>query len=116
DDGRDGDAVRARLRGEELVAPELLDLELVSVFRRQLAAGALDARRAQLALDDLHDLPIHRARHLPLLDRSWELRHNLTVYDAAYVALAEALSSVLVTVDARLGKVPGIRCAVEVVP
>lgn len=114
DDGPDGDRARARLRGEVLAAPELIDLEVVSVLRRQSASGQLDERRARLALDDLADLPIERARHVLLLRRCWELRDNLTVYDAAYVALAEALDARLLTADARLAKVPGIRCAVEV--
>jgi len=115
DDGRDGDGVRARLRDEEIAAPELLDLEVISVLRRLCARGALDVRRAQLAIDDLYDLPIYRASHLPLLKRCWELRDNLTVYDAAYVALAEALRSVLLTADTRLGRAPGLRCPIEVV-
>lgn len=113
DDGRYGDAARARLRGEPLVAPELIDLETASVVRRQLLAGRLDVRRAGLALTDLVDLPLQRAPHLPLLWRCWELRQNLSVYDAAYVALAELLGIVLVTADARLARAPGIRCEVD---
>jgi predicted nucleic acid-binding protein len=76
DDGSDGDAARARLRGEELAAPELLDLEVASVLRRQMMTAALDARRADLALADLAAIPIRRAPHLPLLGRSGELREN----------------------------------------
>jgi predicted nucleic acid-binding protein len=113
DDGADGDLARARLRDEELFAPELVDLEVASVLRRQLSAGDLDARRAQLALDDLFDLPMQRAPHRPLLARCWELRENLTVYDGAYVALAEALNAPLLTADARLAKAPGINCSIE---
>jgi predicted nucleic acid-binding protein len=116
DDGPDGDLARARLRDDELAAPELIDLEIVSVLRRQHSGGALDARRAQLALDDLEDLPMHRASHRPLVRRCWELRENMTPYDAAYVALAEALDAALVTADARLAHAPGLNCAVEVVP
>jgi predicted nucleic acid-binding protein len=114
DDGADGDTARGRLRGEDLAAPELIDLEVVSVLRRQLSAGKLDARRARLALDDLLELPIQRAPHRALLRRCWELRDNLSVYDAAYVALAEALDTPLVTADARLVKASGVKCAVEV--
>ena len=113
DDGADGDLARARLRDEQLAAPELIDLEVASVLRRQLSAGRLDARRARLALDDLVDLPMERAPHLPLLDRSWELRDNLTIYDAVYVALAEALGTSLLTADARLAGAPGVRCPVR---
>ena len=114
DDGSDGDIARARLRDQQLAAPELIDLEVVSVLRRQLSAGRLDARRAQLALDDLLDLPLQRAPHAPLLLRCWDLRDNLTIYDAAYVALAEALGSTLLTADTRQAGAPGLRCAVEV--
>lgn len=114
DDGPDGDMARARLRDEELAAPELIDLEVISVLRRQRASGALDVRRAQLALDDLVDLPMHRAPHRPLVARSWELRENMTPYDAAYVALAEILETALVTADTRLAHAPGLACAVEV--
>ena len=114
DDGTDGDIARGRLRGQELAAPELLDLEVVSVLRRQLSVGKLDARRAGLALDDLLELPIRRVLHRALLRRCWQLRDNLSVYDAAYVALAEALDAPLLTADARLAKAPGVGCAIEV--
>jgi predicted nucleic acid-binding protein len=114
DDGADGDVARARLRGEELAAPELLDLEVTSVLRKQRSLGALDDRRARLALSDLGALPLQRAPHLPLLSRCWELRENLTVYDAAYVALAELLQVDLLTADRRLAAAPGPRCGIEV--
>ena len=113
DDGPDGDSARARLRGEALVAPELIDLETVSVIRRGVQAGRLDARRARFALADLVDLPLRRAPHRPLLVRCWDLRDNLTVYDAAYVTLAELLGVVLLTADARLARAPGLRCDIE---
>jgi predicted nucleic acid-binding protein len=115
DDGPDGDTARARLRGEDLAAPELIDLEIVSVLRSQLAAGAVDPRRAALALKDLVDLPLHRAQHRPLLARCWELRDNLSAYDAAYVALAEALDTVLLTADEHLARAPGVTCSIELV-
>ncbi|MBA2716259.1 MAG: type II toxin-antitoxin system VapC family toxin [Propionibacteriales bacterium] len=114
DDGPHGDAARTRLRGELLVAPELLDLEVASVLRRQCAAQALEERRARLALDDLQAMPLRRAPHRPLLDRCWELGGNLTVYDAAYVALAELLQAGPPTADRRLARSPGPRCAIEV--
>jgi predicted nucleic acid-binding protein len=110
DDAADGDSARARLRGEDLAAPEIIDLEVASVWRRTLH----DQRRASLALSDLADLPLRRAPHLPLLTRCWALRHNLTPYDAAYVALAEALGVALVTADRRLARASGIECAVHV--
>ena len=107
DDGPDGDAVRQRLRGEQLGAPALIDLEVVSVWRGLARGGHLDARRVGLALDDLRDLPIQRFEHTPFLPRCWELRDNLTIYDAAYVALAEGLGCALVTRDARLARTRG---------
>ena len=114
DDGFDGDTARACLRGQPLVAPELIDLETTSVIRRQLLAGHLDARRARLALTDLVDLPLRRVPHRPLLARCWELRQSVSVYDAAYVALAELLDVVLLTADARLANASGPRCQFEV--
>lgn len=115
DDGPDGDTVRQRLRGEQLFAPENIDLEVLSVLRRAVGRGSLNQRRAALALDDLMDMPIQRAPHRRLLARCWELRENLTAYDAAYAALAEVMETVLITADERLSKAPGLRCRVEVV-
>lgn len=115
DDGPDGDIARSRLRGESLAAPELLDLEVVSVLRRQHARGAVDERRARLALADLKDLPVERAPHGALVERCWELRDNITPYDAAYVALAELLGASLLTADARLAGATGLRCAIELI-
>lgn len=114
DDGPGGDQARTRLRGEHLAMPELADLEVTSVLRRQLRAGTIDARRAGLALDDLAALPARRAPHRPLLARCWELRDNLTPYDAAYVALAEAMQATLLTGDRRLARAQGIRCNIEI--
>jgi predicted nucleic acid-binding protein len=114
DDGDDGDRARARLRGERLSAPEIIDLEVASVWRRQIQVGLIDLRRARLALADLGAIPLQRASHRPLLSRCWELRDNLTIYDASYVALAEALNVVLLTADRRLANAPGPRCQIEV--
>lgn len=114
DDGSDGDRVRDRLRGERLVAPQLLDLEVLSAWRRLAGRGHLDERRVSLALADLRDLRIDRVPHAALLDRCWELRQTMTIYDAAYVAAAEALDVVLVTADAKLAAASGPRCDVEV--
>lgn len=114
DDGSDGDRVRDRLRGEQLVGPELVDLEVLSTIRRAARAGRLDQRRSSQALDDLAALPMRRVSHHSLLARIWELRDNLTAYDAAYVALAEALDVLLLTADGGIGKASGVRCEVEV--
>ena len=113
DDGDAGDRARARLRGERLVAPHLLDVEVISAWRRQAAVGELDERRVALALTDLGDLRVRRVPHRALLDRCWELRANVTSYDAVYVALAERLDAVLLTADARLAAAPLVRCEVE---
>ncbi len=113
DDGPDGDLARLRLRGERLAAPHLIDLEVISAWRRLASAGDLDARRVQLAIADLRDLRLDRVPHGPLLERCWELRANLTVYDAAYVAVAERLDAALLTADHRLAGAPGCRCGIE---
>ena len=113
DDGPDGDVARTRLRGETLAAPELVDLEVASVLRRQNRVGLLDNRRAGLAMADLSALPMHRAAHLVLLPRCWELRDNVTTYDAAYAALAEALDATLLTADRRLAHAAGPTCTIE---
>jgi predicted nucleic acid-binding protein len=114
DDGADGDTARARLRSEELAAPELVDLEAASVLRRHTKSGLTDVGRAELALVDLVAMPLRRAPHQPLLTRAWELRESLTIYDAAYVSLAEALQVSLLTADRRLARAPGPRCHIEV--
>jgi predicted nucleic acid-binding protein len=114
DDADDGDRARARLRGESLAAPDLVDLEVASVLRGRLAGGHISARRAGLALADLAALPLDRAASLRLVPRCWELRDNLTVYDAAYVALAEVLEVALLTADARLAGATGPACPIEV--
>jgi predicted nucleic acid-binding protein len=113
DDGNDGDRTRERLRGERLIAPHLIDLEVTSAWRRLAAGGDLDDRRARLALDDLRSLRMQRVAHTPLLARCWTLRDTLTVYDAAYVALAEILDVTLLTADARLAGASSATCDVE---
>lgn len=115
DDGADGETARARLRGSDLAAPALIDLEVTSVFRGLVSSGQLTDHRSALALADLVAMPIERAPHEALVSRIWQLRDNLTVYDAAYVALAELLDAPLVTADSRLAKATGPRCAVELV-
>lgn len=115
DDGDDGDRARSRLRTERIIAPHLIDLEVTSAWRRLAAAGDLDERRAQLAFEDLRALRMERVPHGSLLSRCWELRDNLTVYDAAYVALAEALRLTLLTADARLAAASGTRCDIDLI-
>lgn len=115
DDSGDGDIARAKLSGQSLAAPELIDLETISIIRGLTRAGKLPPRRASEALADLAALPMARAGHRHLTPRCWELRDNLTPYDAAYVALAELLQVRLLTADAKLARSAGVRCDVELV-
>jgi len=98
-----------------LCAPHLLDVEVAQVLRRYERSGELDDQRGHEALQDLADLPIERYPHNLLLDRVWQLRENLTAYDAVYVALAEALNATVLTADRRLADSPGHRARIEVV-
>jgi predicted nucleic acid-binding protein len=102
-------------RNQSLHAPELLDLEFAQVLRRLVREGALTASRAEAAIQDLLDLRITRYPHFVLLPRIWQLRHNLSAYDAAYVVLAETLGATLLTRDARLASAVGHAATVEVV-
>ena len=113
DAGPDGTRFRARVRGEQLAGPDLLRIEVVSVLRRHVAAGMLGVPDADAAVIDLLDLPIRVFPTASLLARAWELRDNLTVYDALYVSLAEAAGATLLTADGRLARAPGPRCAIE---
>ena len=112
-DNEDGAQARQRLRGERLAAPELVDLEVTSALRRLHLQGRLTARRAELALTDLTALPMQRAPHRPLLARCWSLRKTLTVYDVAYVALAEVLKAPLLTADGALARSAARTCTIE---
>lgn len=109
--------VEARLlrRGETIHAPALIDLEVAQVLRRYVAHGEMPPTRAHKAIDTMTVFPVERYVHDALLPRIWALRGNLTAYDAAYVALAEALGAPLLTCDARLAKAPGIRTTVELI-
>ena len=116
DDGTWGEMARARVRNEDLAAPELIDLEVTSALRGLFRVGKVNEFRARLALADLRRLPLRRASHQGLVTRCWELRNNLTAYDASYVALAELLGATLVTSDARLSRAPQIMCSVDLLP
>jgi predicted nucleic acid-binding protein len=100
------DSVRRDLAGsgESLIVPHLLDVEVASALRRLVAGQRIDAHRGEQFLAGLASLPAERYSHIPLLARIWELRHNFTAYDAAYIALAEATNSVLYTSDEKLRK------------
>jgi predicted nucleic acid-binding protein len=98
---------------ETLHAPHLIDLEVTQVLRRYVLAHDLSVIRAGQALDDFLDLPLLRYPHYLILPRIWQLRHNLTAYDAAYVALAEVLKAPLVTCDGNLADAPGHGARIE---
>ena len=104
--------LRTHLHGENLAAPSLIDLEVVSVWRGLARGGQLDPRRAAFAPDDQRALPIQRVDHRALVLRCWELREDLTVYDASYVALAETLQATLLTGDRRIAQTPGLTCPI----
>jgi predicted nucleic acid-binding protein len=102
-------------RGETIHAPSLVDVEVAQVLRRYVLRGDLTAGWARTAIGLLGGFPMERYSHEPLLPRIWELRDNLTAYDAAYVALAEALRAPLITCDRRLANASGIRASIELV-
>lgn len=98
------DSIRDDLAGrdEAFLAPHLIDIEVTSAIRRLAAGQRIDAHRSGEFLAGLAALPAERYSHTPLIGRIWELRHNFTAYDAAYIALAEATDSVLYTCDEKL--------------
>jgi predicted nucleic acid-binding protein len=110
--------LRTRLmrRGETVHVPHVFDLEVVAAIRRHALRGVLSKPRARRALRALDDLRVTRYSHVPLRPRIWELRENVTPYDGAYVALAEALDAPLITVDASFAGVAGARAEFELYP
>ena len=113
DDGADGRAARRRLITDDFAAPDLVDVETVAVLRKRWLAGGLTDHRFAAAIDDLEDLELSRYPTLGLMRRAFQLRANVTAYDAAYVALAERLRCKLLTADQRLATAPRLRCEVE---
>ena len=110
------DAVVERLRsGDALFAPAHLDAEVVSALRGLALHDAALKQAVPDALRHLAEFPIRRVPLAPLLDRMWELRDNVTPYDAAYVALAERLNGQLITCDTKLSNATGIRCAIDLI-
>jgi len=117
DDGTDGKRARPEMRAAGYVAaPDLVDVETVAVLRKQWLTGTISERRFAIAITDLEVIDIDRFPTLPLMRRAYELRANLTAYDAAYVALAEGLGCELLTGDRRLAGAPGPRCPVRCLP
>ena len=114
--GQGAERIRERIEtpDESLHVPHVMDLEVLHALRRHILLDILSLERSSEALEDLKNIVFIRYPHAPLAQRIWDLRVNLTAYDAAYVALAEALDAPLVTLDARLARATGIRAAVEV--
>jgi predicted nucleic acid-binding protein len=100
---------------EQLHVPHLIDSEVASGLRRTVAARRIPPDAGWNALDTWRRLGMTRYPAVSLLDRIWQLRNNISAYDAAYVALAETLGCALLTADGRLGRAPGVRCPVTVV-
>lgn len=115
DDGPDGERARGAVRAAgDLVAPDLVDPETVAVLRKRWLAGTITDDRFAVAVRDLEDLELDRYPALRFMRLAWELRRNVTPYDAAYVALAEVLGCELWTADQRLAKAPGPACPIRV--
>jgi predicted nucleic acid-binding protein len=116
-DGEYAASSRRHLSGSPgwLWAPHLVDAEVGQALRGVVRAGELTPKAAKAALADLMELRLQRVSHHLLAERAWELRENVSFYDALYVALAEQLEAPLVTLDARLAKAPGVRAEIEVV-
>ena len=110
DSGTDGRWAESLLAGDSLAAPHLLTAEASNILRRSALAGAISAQDASLAYSDLLDLRVELFPYAPFAARIWDLRDNVTCYDAWYVALAEALNAPLATLDARLARASGPRC------
>jgi predicted nucleic acid-binding protein len=117
DDGTDGRRARKEIRTASYVAaPDLVGVETVAVLRKRWLAGTVSERRFQVAVDDLEAIDVDRYPTLPLMRRAYELRANVTAYDATYVALAEVLGCELLTGDQRLASASGTRCAIRCLP
>ena len=107
---------RRALGSDQLHVPHLIDSEVANGLRRMVSGRQIDAAAAWAALDAWRHLGMVRDPVFGMLGRVWQLRDNVSAYDATYVALAEELDCALVTADGRLGRAPGIRCPVTVVP
>lgn len=109
-------AARSAIASEQLHVPHLIDPEIANGLRRRVAARQVTAASGWGMLATWQQLGMTRYATFSFLDRIWELRDNLSAYDASYVALAELLGCGLVTADARLSRAPGLQCPVTVIP
>jgi predicted nucleic acid-binding protein len=112
DGGSDGGWATAALTDTELAAPQLIAFETANIIHRHELTGLISSDQAVQAHADLQDLAIEHWPYELMAARAWQLRANLTIYDASYVALAELLGVTLVTLDRRIGRAPGPRCAI----
>lgn len=116
DQGQDGEWAASMVLGQTLVAPHLLSVEVTSAIRRLARSGFISSQEAEVAQRAASDTPIDFFPFLPFRDRVWELRENVTPFDAWYVAIAEVLQAPLVTLDNRLAKATGPTCQFETPP
>lgn len=115
DDGKDGRTARTAIRQSgDLAAPDLVDVETMAVLRKRWLGGTMPDDRFEAAVADLERLDMERVPTLRLLRRAFELRANITAYDATYVALAEVLGCDLLTADQRLANASGPRCTIRI--
>lgn len=114
--GTRSERIRERIGSpdQSLHVPQLMDLEVLHALRRHILRGTISRKRGDEAFEDLTNIAFERYSHTQLIGRIWELKDDLTVHEASYVALAEALDVPLITRDARLARAPGIRTGVEV--
>jgi predicted nucleic acid-binding protein len=110
DDGPNGRFAEAALDASELLAPELVLMEATNVLRRLVLSGTLSSDAANLAFEDLSDVPLELIPFYAIKERVWALRMNVTAYNACYVAIAEAVGQPLATLDERLASAPGPTC------
>lgn len=115
-DGAQDTANRSALSGQDLFAPDFVDLEVVNTWRRLVAAGRLSVERANIAVHDLGNSPLVRVSSEAYIELIWSLRDNVTAYDASYVALATAIDRPLVTLDRRLAQTPNLPCKTILLP
>lgn len=116
DNGTAGRWADSLLASEPIAAPHLMPVEVAKILRRAAQAGDVSQDVATIAHDDLVALPVELFDYSPFAERGWQLRHNLTSYDAWYVALAEALGAAVATLDERLARASGPRCAFRCLP
>jgi predicted nucleic acid-binding protein len=109
-------SAQAVLADEQTQVPTVADIEVASALRKRVYLGQITANEGWRALETYRWMAVTRHSTFAFFDRIWELRDNLTAYDAAYVALAEIIDCPLVTADARISRAPGLRCAITVLP